>query len=247
MTKQGGLGDNLYIGGYDLSGDVQSLGGISSPVALSDMTSIDLSAFERIHALKDGQLEATTFFNDTAGRAHPVLSALPRTDVGVMYCRGTTLGSPAACMVSKQINYDGSRTNDGSFTFGVQAQANGFGLEWGRQLTAGKRTDTTGTSPATGVDTLASASFGAQAYLQVFAFTGTSFTAKIQGSSDNSSFSDLSPSLTFAAASAIGTQRVAVANNTVVPRYLRVITSGTFSQAVFSVVVVKNEAAGIVF
>ena len=113
------------------------------------------------------------------------------TDVTVTYCRGTSIGDHAACLVSKQINYDGTRGQDGSFTFGVQAQANGFGLEWGNLLTAGKRTDTSATN-GTGFDTTASASFGWQAYLQVFAFTGTDVTVKIQDSADNATFADLS-------------------------------------------------------
>lgn len=150
MTKTSGLGDELFVGGYQLSGDIQQLGNISSPRATLETTGINKSAYERIYGQRDGAIEMTTFFNTATSQEHAVLKTLPTTDVHLMYCRGTTLGNPAACMVSKQINYDPTRGNDGSFTFGVSAQANGFGLGWGEQLTAGLRTDT-GATNGTGV------------------------------------------------------------------------------------------------
>lgn len=247
MAKQSGMGDNFYIDGVDLSGDIASLSSISTSRAVIGVTGIDKSAHERIHGIKDGGMTFASFFNPAAAQAFPTLKALPTTDVACSYFRGTELGSPAASCVAKQINYDGTRTDAGELSFSTSVEGNGFGLEWGRQLTAGKRTDTTATSPVTGIDTLASASFGGQAYLHLFAFTGTSVTVTIQDSADNSSFANISPSLVFAAASAAGSQRVAVANTTTIRRYVRVITSGTFSNAVFAVNFVKNEHAGEVF
>jgi hypothetical protein len=116
-------------------------------------------------------------------------------------------------------------------------------------LTAGRRTDTTATSPATGIDTLASASFGAQAYLHVFSVVGTSVTITIQDSADNSNFLAITPSMAFTAVNggATSTQRIAVVNTTTIRRYIRVITTGTFSSAVFAVNMVKNAEAGVVF
>lgn len=243
MAKQSGLGDNLYVGGYDVSGDVGSINTISTAFEPLDVTTIDKSAFERLPGKKTGSLEFMTFFDDAVGASHDALKGLPTSDVIVSYFRGTALGAPAASCIGKQINYDYTRGNDGMLSATVQVLSNGYGLEWGVQGTAGKRTDTSATSPATGIDTTASASFGAQAYLHVFAFTGTSVTVKIQDSADNSSFADISPSLTFVAATGAGAQRVSVPNGTTLRRYLRVVTTGTFSNAVFSVVIVKNTAA----
>src|SRR3546814_6741489 len=90
-------------------------------------------------------------------------------------------------MVGKQIDYAPNRGDEGSRLFTVGIQANGFGLDWCRQLTAGKRTDTAATNGAS-IDTLASAAFGFQAYLQVFSFTGTSVTVTLEDSADNVSF-----------------------------------------------------------
>jgi hypothetical protein len=246
MSKQSGLGDNLYVGGYNLSGDVQAVGNVGGGCGVLDVTSIDKSAYERIGGLRDGRIEMTTFFNPASSRAHPVLSALPRTDVNVTYARGTTIGSPAASLVAKQIGYEGTRAADGMFTFGVSAQANSYGLVWGQLLTAGLRTDTTATN-GTGLDTTASASFGWSAFLHLTAFTGTNVTVAIEDSADNASWSALSGA-SFGALTGVGAVRVAGATSTAtVRRYVRAVTSGTFTSATFAVVLHKGSDPGTVF
>lgn len=247
MAKQSGLGDNFYLHGYDLSGDINSLGTISGGNSPIDVTGINKSAYERIGGRRDGNIEFTSYFNPAADQAHPRLSSLPSTDVHLYYARGTTLGNPAACLVAKQINYDGTRGDDGDFKFGVQAQANGFGLEWGRQMTAGKRTDTTATNGSSVDFGTGSTTFGLQAYLQVFSFTGTSVTVTIQESSDDGS-GDAFANVTggsFTAATGVTAERIATSATQTVERYLRVVTTGTFSNAVFAVMVVRNDTATV--
>lgn len=146
MAKQNGLGDQLLVGGYDLSGDTGAIDKVSGGKALLEVTAINKSAMERLGGIRDGSIEWTSFFNDATGAAHAALKARSTDDVQVMYQRGTTLGNPAASLIAKQINYDGTRGDDGSLTFKIEAQANGYGLEWGRQATAGVRTDTGATS-----------------------------------------------------------------------------------------------------
>lgn len=245
MAKQTGLGDNLYVGGFDLSGDVGSIQTIHGGCAVLDVTGIDKSAFERLGGLRDGSIEFTGYFNDSIGQAHKALSALPYTDVQVMYIRGKATGNQSACCVAKQINYDPTRANDGGLTITTQAQANGTGVEWGQQLTDGKTT-ATGAGNGTSVDNGASSAFGAQAYLQVFGVTGTSATVTIQDSADNATFATLS-GMAFTAATAAGTQRLAIANNATVRRYVRVAITGTFTSFTFAVMFVRNEVAGVSF
>jgi hypothetical protein len=241
------MGDNFYIGGYDVSGDTSTLSRIGGGPAPWDVTGINSSAFERIGLLRDGAMEWVSFFNDAALAAHPALSSLPTTDRIATYFRGTTLGNSAASEVCKQVNYDPNRGADGSLTIGVQALSNGYGLEWGVQLTAGKRTDTGATS-GTGVDlSTGSLSFGAQFYLQVFSFAGTDVTVKIQESSDNGAgdaWADVTGGGFTAITSAPGAQRIATATNLTVERYLRVTTttSGGFTSLVFAVQAVRNLA-----
>lgn len=245
MAKQSGLGDALFVAGFDLSGDVGSLGGISGGPTVLDVTGINKSATERIGGVRDGALEYAGFFNPAADQLHDRVSALPTTDQILTYCRGTTIGNPAASLVAKQLNYDGTRGTDGALTFAVSAAANGFGIDWGRLLTAGKRTDSAATNGAS-VD-LGSASpgaFGAQFYLHVFAFTGTSVTVAIQESSDNGG-ADAWAAVAgggFTAATGITSQRIATAAINV-ERHLRVVTTGTFSNAVIAVMAVRNDVA----
>lgn len=247
MAKQSGLGDNLYVAGVNVSGDISALGRVGGGPAALESTGIDKYGYERLGGLRDGAIEFTSFFNPAVGAAHPTFGALPRTDVGVIYCRGTTLGNPGAACVAKQANYDGSRGNDGSFTFSVSALSNGYGIEWGKLLTAGQRTDTTATN-GTGVDFGAAGSFGLQAHLQVFAFTGTSVTIKLQQSSDNGggdAFSDVTGGGFTLVTTAPGTQRIETARGQAVERYLRVVTTGTFSNLVFAVVAAVNPVATV--
>jgi hypothetical protein len=242
MAKQAGLGDQLYVGGYDLSGDIGSLGNIAGGPALLEVTAIDKSAFERIGGLRDGRIEFSSFWNVATGQAQDRLSLLPTADVVATYLRGTVLGNPGACEVAKQVNYDPTRGNDGSLIVATEALANGFGIDWGVQLTAGKRTDTTATNGA-GVDlTTVSTAFGWQAFLQVFAFTGTSVTVTLQDSADNVSFANLTGGA-FTAATGITTERLQGGRTATVRRYVRAITSGTFSNAVFAVVFTRNDTA----
>jgi hypothetical protein len=247
MAKSSGLGDRLFVSGYDVSGDIGSLSNVHGGPATLDVTGITSSAYERLGGLRDGGLGFSAFFNDSANQAHSRLKLLPTADQIVTYFRGTTQGNAAASHIAKQINYDPQRGSDGSLIFNVDTQANGFGLEWGLQLTAGQRTDTTATSPATGLDTLASAAFGLQAWLHVFAFTGTSVTVTLQDSADNSTFAAIGGGVSFTAATGITSQRIATANTQTIRRYVRAITTGTFSNAVFAVQVSKNDTAGITF
>ncbi|HEY6494943.1 MAG TPA: hypothetical protein VIZ43_16840 [Trebonia sp.] len=89
--------------------------------------------------------------------------------------------------------------------------------------------------------------FGAQAYLQVTAFAGTSVTVAVQDSADNSSFAAVT-GLTFTAVTAApNTQRLATANTATLRRYVRVATTGTFTSASFAVMLNRNPVAGVSF
>lgn len=255
MTKKSGLAQNFYLGGYNLSGDTGAGNEIGGGLAgTQDVTGIDKSAFERKGLLRDGRLSWTSFFNPekatdvpgtTEDRAHTVLSSLPTTDRHMMWATGTSIGSAAACMVAKQIDYNPSRSADGSLTISVAGQANAYGLEWGDLLTAGIRTDTTGTNGSSLDLGTGSTAFGLQAYLHVFSFTGTSVTVKLQESSDNGAgdaWADVTGGA-FTAATGITAQRIQTGRTQTVERYLRVVTTGTFTNAKFAVAVIRNNTS----
>lgn len=249
MAKQTGLGDNLYIAGYDLSGDIGSLGRIGGGPTLREVTGIDKYAFERKGGIRDGAIEYQAWFNpdsiaagDSTDQLHERISTLPRTDQILSYLRGTGLGSPIADIVAKQLNYDPTRNAEGDLTIAVSAQSNGYGIEWGRQLTAGKRTDSAATN-GTGVDFGAASSFGLTAFLHVFAFSGTSATIKLQESSDDGAvdtYTDVAGGA-FSTVTGITSERIVTGLSLSVERYLRVVTTGTFSNLVFAVGVAKHD------
>lgn len=247
MTKLAGMGDRLFVDGFDVSGSIGSLGSIHGGPAALEVTDITQGGPARLGGERDAGITFSAWMEDTAIiGGHAVLSALPTGQRIVTYCRGTAIGSFSACMISRQINYDPNRGTDGSLSLAVSTQSDGFGLEWGDLLTAGLRTDTTATN-GTALDFGAvSTLFGGQAYLQVNAFTGTSVTVKLQDSADNATFADLTGGA-FIAATARGAQRLALSNAATVRRYVRVVTTGTFSNAVFAVTFVRNLTTGIVF
>jgi hypothetical protein len=242
MAKQSGLGQRFFVGGFDLSNDTGAADRIGGGPAAMELTGIDKFAFERVGGLRTGSIEWTSWYNPTG--AHPVLAALPYTDVPLAWLTSTTLGDPAAACVAKQVDYSPKREPDGTLTIDVQAMSNAYGLEWGNTLTAGLRTDTTATNGAS-IDTLASASFGGQAYLQVTAFTGTNATMTIQDSADNSAFSAVTSFAFTAVTAAPASERLQLGATATLRRYLRVATTGTFSSVSFVVVVVKNQTTTV--
>ncbi|MCI0690230.1 MAG: hypothetical protein L0Y54_23780, partial [Sporichthyaceae bacterium] len=197
--------------------------------------------------LRDGAMTWTAWFNPAANAAHDRLSDLPTSDQILTYCRGTLLGSPAAALVGKQVNYDPKRGEDGSLTMEVQTVGSGFGLEWLDQLTAGSD-NLAGAGAGAGLDygaATGTTAFGLQAWLHVLAFTGTSATVAVQHSNDNGGgdpYTDITGAV-FAPASGIGAQRVETARGESVKRWLRVNVTGTFSNLDFAVAVAKNLTA----
>jgi hypothetical protein len=141
MAKQGGLGARFLVGGNDISGDISALDKAEGTLAPLDVTDITQSAHSRIGGLRDGSMAVTEFFDSAL--AHPVLAALPRTDTLMSFLvPPQAVGSPAACLNAKQVNYDGTRGADGSLIFKTDGTGSGYGLEWAVQLTPGVYTAT---------------------------------------------------------------------------------------------------------
>lgn len=238
MAKQSGIGSRLWVGIVDLSGDVGAINSAQIARGVISVPSIADAAEARILALRDGDLSFTSYWNTDSGQAHPTLSALPRTDVQLLLAAGTpAVGGPAASMVAKQIGYAPARGQDGSLVATINAVANGYGLEWGELLTAGAVTYASGSVNGTSVDGGASSSFGAAAYLHVLSLGSGTPTVTIADSADNSSFSAVT-GMTFSPTGAeVG--RVQGAVNATVRRYVRVQVSGTYTDLVAVVNLVR--------
>ena len=238
MAKGTGLSTLFFVRGYDLSGDVGSIGTLSTPSGKLDVSGINVAGHERIYAKHDGMLTFNTFFNDAVDQEHLILRAKNAgADTIISWFYGSTLGNPAYAIEAKQVDYPWTRGPDGSLEATINAQANGRGGDWCKELTAGKRTDTAATN-GTGVNNSAATAFGLAAYLHVFSFTGTSMTAAIQ-ESQNDGGADPYAAVTggaFAAASAVGSQHIVTTSLTQsIEQWLRLVTTGTFNPCTFAV------------
>jgi len=254
MGKQSGLRQALYVDGLNISGDINSFSKLGGGCAVIEMTGIDKAAFERKGGLRDGGIDAVTYFNpgtlnwasplvDTG--SHALLRQMGLADKVLTFV--DPLSGIAAGLVAKQGTYEATRAADGALTINVSSMANGYGFEWGDALTAaspgGVRTDTTPTSPATGLDGAAATAFGAQAYLHCFNLVGTNVIVKIQDSADNATFADVT-GLTFTSVTAApAAERLQTGRTATLRRYVRAITTGTFTSASFAVMVVRNPVA----
>lgn len=310
--KSNGLGDALFYGGYDLSGDVGSVSVLRASFGELDVTGINKFAHERIAGIRDGQIDFKAWYNPSPGQEHPVLDDLDGSDVVAVYCAGTILGNPAAAIVAKEFDFQEARGATGSLEDSISIKSNGHGLNWGRQLTAGARHDAGATNGASidnltlptaiGISSVSvanpthivtaaphklktgdsvliagvtstptvngrwtvtridattfsipvnvtvgagaagtvqqtSTDFGWNSYLNVFAFTGTDATVKLQDSADNVTFADLAGGAFAQVTTAPGAQRIAGAVTATVREYVRAVsvTSGGFASLTFAV------------
>lgn len=239
MAKQTGLTDNFFIDGHDLSGDVTSVDTISGQKATLDTPVLEKAAMVRLAGHGSGEISFTSWFDDGTNLEHTALKGLPTSDVVVLYTRGVATDSPAAGLIAKQINYDGSKGSDKALTMSVQCLSNSVPLEWGILLTDGLITQSSSGSTSSKDDS-ASSSSGIAAYLQMVDINSGAPTITIEHSANNSSWSTL---LSFTAISDGGepTAERVTASGTV-NRYLRVTSTGTFSNAKFVVAYRRGES-----
>lgn len=248
MAKEHGLGGGLYVGGHDLSGETQTWN-ISGSKGMQNVTTIRQLAFDRNGLIPDGAFGYETIFDPDEGKSHEYLSTLPTTDQLVTLVHRESLGSPAANMFVKQINYDPTRGNDGALLFKTDSSSSkGTFWDWGRLLTPGMRVDTAVTNGAS-IDTSAAHAFGLQAYLHVFELDGDDVTVTLQSSSDNGAgdaFAAFTGSAFTQVTAAPAFERITTARNGAVERYLRAVTSGTFTSVTFAVTVVVNDTLVVI-
>jgi len=234
MAKKSGLGEQIFVNGYDLSGDVAAIDNAGSPRELLDTTALNSSGHERVMGLSDGNIGVSSWFNDATEQEHEAFKSLPTTDRIVTWVFGATRGDVAASLVSKQINYDGSRGTDGSLSFTIDTQAaSGVPLEWCNTLTTGKESHSSA-AVSTSRDDGATTGYGLVGILSVADVDSGTVTVSIQQSSDNVTFETILSFVAVSAAAAPTAQRLPLSG--AILRYLRVSTTGTFSNCDFCMV-----------
>lgn len=249
--KATGLGAALWVSGYDVGASTNSLSRISGGNTPIPMTDITQSAMAREGGQRTGGMDIVSYWNPDAGGSHAVYSPLPTADAIATYVAYTpAIGTPCASVIGKQLNYDGNREQNGAYLLNVTVESNGYGTQWGFLATAGMRTDASATAAAsvTAFDQ-ASASPGAYGlvmFVHLKSLGSGSVTVKLQESSDNGAdaYTDVTGATTGALSSAPTAVRVATGSIDV-ERYLKVVTTGTFTNAVFGVQVYRHRIATV--
>lgn len=248
MAIVSGLGEQFFVDTFDLSGATAGARRISSSMSPLQVPAISDSGMRRIVGLRDGGMDVDTWFDDTA--IHPALSTLPTADRVATWAFGTALGSPTASCIGKQIGYDATRAQDGSLALASSVLANRYSLEWGRSLTGGQVFGNIAVQGSAGSltgyndEAAAATNFGLQLYVHLMSFTGTSITIAVHDSNDNAA-TDPYTLVTGATTAALTTPqavRVETSATENVKEWLRITTTGTFSQAIFVAAYVRNQS-----
>jgi hypothetical protein len=139
---------------------------------------------------------------------------------------GDAAGKPAIFVVGDAAEWaiDAAVADAVGYTFQARADES---VEMGYVLAplAARTADANGTSVDRGASPLTPTTRGATAALHVTAFSGfTGVVVKVQHSPDNSAWADLA---TFTTVTAVGAQRISVADGTTVNRYVRALTDVT--------------------
>ncbi len=237
MTIISGIGEFLAVGKYDLSGDVGSFSSINDSRNLQDISTLHNLAVGRLTLLRDGSLSFSAFFDPAAGGSHPVLSALPGTDTIATWASGSVAGMPTASLKGLQSTYNPTRGQDGSLVVTTDLMGDGTGLDWGQILTTGKQTfASAGAGPV--VDNGAATTRGFAAYLHAISLGSGTATVAIQDSSDNISYGNVTGGV-FTAVTAGTSERIGTGLAATVKRYTKVNVTGTFTNLVAFVTVVR--------
>mgnify|MGYP005824702145 CR=1 FL=1 len=237
MAKVTGLNVRLYVEGYDLSGDANSLAGMGYTNQLLDVTTLDVSANKRIVGSVDSELSVDAWFDNAASRQHAVMTSnsgkMPSADQNVLVPLGSAVGDPCVGLLSKQGNYTTTNAPGSAIAVNAAYSASGSAVEFGQMLTAFDDTHSSAGS-GTVVDSGAASTNGGAGYLQVLSVASGSVTVNLQEStSSGGSYANFMTFSTVAAAAAPTSERLTMSGN--VARYLRVTTTGTFSNAVIAV------------
>lgn len=236
MAKQTGIGANLWVDKYNVSGDIGAIDSIASSRAQIDVTSIEDEFMSRLPGLGDGSISFSGYFNPSTGALHSAYgSAFGTALVQVTVAFGTAIGSPAASLGAARTSYNVARGQDGSLAVSAAAESGiGYGTDWGFLLNG--RASATGTASTT-VDNGVATAGGAQAYLHITAVAAGTVTVTVEDSADNAAFTAVT-GLAFTASSTAVAEYKATAAGAAIARYLRFnVTGGT---ATFALNVSRN-------
>jgi len=233
VAKKNGLAQEFFIEGYELSGDVGSLQDVSSPHEVLEVPVINKSGMVRVAGRSDGAISFNSWFDDASELAFDATKGLPTADSVILYALGGAVNDAAAFLTAKRVEYGWVEGADGSLELSITARsAIGIPLEWGVMLSAGKITHSSASSSASRDDG-ASSSKGAIAVVEIVDTDSGTPTIVIEDSPNDSSWSTLISFTAVASGSEPKAERKTVTGT--INRYLRITTTGTFSNCDFAV------------
>lgn len=149
MVKKSGLSQQFFIDGFDLSGDIGSIGALAFRMSPLEVPVLNQPGMVRIGGLKDGELSFNAWFNDALERSHDAVKGFPTVDSIVLAVFGGAVGDAAVGLVSKRTDYQQVRGSDGSLELTITCLATGgISLEDMVMLSAGKITHASATTGA---------------------------------------------------------------------------------------------------
>ena len=237
MAKQTGLNSRLYVEGNDLSGDANGFS-ISETLENYDVTTLDSPAVKRITGRTDATVGVNAFFDAASTHISAVATAnsgtLPEVDQEVLIPFGSSIGSACAGFVAKQSDYTTSGATGSPLTVSVNYTINAVSPMMGKMLTAHDDTFSSASSNDS-LDNTSSTASGGSAMLQVFSLGSGTVDVKIEDSANDSTWADL---VSFTSASGSTSERVIISGT--IRRYVRVTTSGTFTDAKIACAIVRD-------
>jgi hypothetical protein len=229
MAVSHGKSAALLADEYDLTGYGQYVT-LESSVDIHDATVFGVSYKVKATGLKHATLAGDLLWDGATGASHDALAdAFGQTTpvIHSFFPQGYAVGSFAALLYTSANRFDVKVVIEdiNKCSFGCDASEDGFDVGVGHHALGAE----TATANGTAVDNAASTANGGVGVLHVTAISGgITITAKIQHSSNNSTWADL---ITFSGVTAVGAQRTEVVAGTTVNRYTRTIwtISGTGS------------------
>lgn len=219
MGKLSGKFSRTYWRGYDLSPQTNTMK-VRNTATTPEVTGQGVDQKSYVVGVGEGACEQHGFVADGANESHAVLSGAIGTTGAFIAPFGTHVGAAAAmgssvCLseYSPETQVDGA----GEFNAKYMNQEDGGGIEFGWLLAV---LDTRSTATPTSHNRGAGSNAGLRAYL-VQTANGAPATISVEGSTDNSSWSNLGD---FTAVSGRHGTAIAVAGS--IPQYVRATVSG---------------------
>jgi hypothetical protein len=228
MAKLAGHFTTVLVGGYDLSGYANQFEAVKEYDELDGSAFIDTGE-NSFAGLAKGTLTVQALLDGAANTSYAALNAPGGYTAKVLSIllgqnAAPTIGDPALCLYALQFSFTTPLAARNAVLANISASSAGGELvDFGALIQA--YTTITTTTNFTSIDNSASSSNGGTGYLHVVTPTTTdTYAVKLQHSTDNNSWADLSPAFT-ANGQTRTSERIEISGT--INRYVRAVATRT--------------------